>query len=189
MLKLQVIGHLGSDATLQESNGHKYVSFRVAHSERFQRNDGTHVDRTTWVSCILNGDGGQLLQYLVKGTQVYCDGEASFNVYSSPKTKRFEAGVQLSVRNIELIGGRRDAVPSRLYTADGVMVDVYKAFFTSEVSLFGSTLRSAQGQEFAVGKGGFIDAVAALPIAGAGGSGASVSPQPNNMADDGAGVF
>ena len=95
MLNLQVIGNLGADAERRENNGRAFVTFRVAHSEK--RND---VERTTWVSCVLNGDGGQLAQYLVRGTKV------SLKTYSSPKTHQIEAGLDLNVDRIELCGGR-----------------------------------------------------------------------------------
>lgn len=35
MLKLEVIGHIGSDAVLKDFNGKKYIAFNVAHSEKF----------------------------------------------------------------------------------------------------------------------------------------------------------
>lgn len=101
MLNLQVIGNLGADAERRENNGRAFVTFRVAHSEK--RND---VERTTWVSCVLNGDGGLLAQYLVKGTKVFVSGRVTLKTYSSPKTHQIEAGLDLNVDRIELCGGR-----------------------------------------------------------------------------------
>lgn len=105
MLNLQIIGNLGADAERRETNGRAFISFRVAHSEK--RND---VEKTTWVSCVLNGDGGNLAQYLVKGTKVFVSGRAQLKTYSSPKTHQIEAGLDLNVDRIELCGGRTDAL-------------------------------------------------------------------------------
>ena len=58
MLQFQVIGNLGSDAEVKELNGNKAVCFNVAHTERWSQEDGTKRESTTWISCILNGDGG-----------------------------------------------------------------------------------------------------------------------------------
>ena len=66
MLKLQVIGNLGADARLVNSNGNEFVSMRVAHSENYTIN-GQQSTWTLWVDCTLNGNGGNLLQYLKKG--------------------------------------------------------------------------------------------------------------------------
>ena len=65
MLQVQVIGNLGADAEVKEFNGSKGVCFNVAHTERWTDEQGTKHENTTWVSCILNGDGGKLLPYLV----------------------------------------------------------------------------------------------------------------------------
>lgn len=113
MMKLLVIGNLGADATVQNHNGNQFVSFRVAHTESWTNKSTGEVNKaTTWVSCILNGNGGGLTQYLKKGTKVYVDGNVSFNVYSSPLTHQMECGVNLNVRNIELCGGKPEQKPT-----------------------------------------------------------------------------
>lgn len=103
MLRLQVIGNLGADAERKEANGRRFVSFRVAHSEK--RSDGTEV--TNWVACAMNGDGGKLIDYLKKGVKVWVEGRPRIRTYSSPKTHQIEAGIDLSVDNVELCGGQR----------------------------------------------------------------------------------
>lgn len=156
MLQLQVIGNLGADAQVNESNGQKYVSFRVAHTESFVRSSGEKVESTVWVSVILNGDGGNLLPYLKQGTKVYCMGDASFNVYSSPKTHRMECGVNLRARSIELVGAKPDAVPSRLYTQDGVEIPIFRAYYVAEDVKVPCVLRTPQGRLFDVNENRFI---------------------------------
>lgn len=129
MLQLTIIGNLGSDAEVKDFNGKKAVCFNVAHTDRWTDDAGTKHETTSWVSCILNGDGGNLLQYLKRGTTVYAVGEASTRVYSSPKERRMVAGLNLRVNHIELVGGRIDEVPRRLVTPDGLLVDTFKAYF------------------------------------------------------------
>lgn len=103
MLNLQVIGNLGADAERRERNGRSFITFRVAHSER-----RGEVETTQWVSCILNGDGGQLAQFLVRGQKVFVSGRASLKVYSSPKTHQLEAGLDMNVDRIELCGSKQE---------------------------------------------------------------------------------
>lgn len=108
MIKLELIGNLGADAQIQIYNGKKYVSFRVANTDSWtDKNTGEITQSTQWVSCSLNGDGGGITQYLKKGTKVFVRGNASFVVYSSPKTHQMEVGVNLYVREIELCGGKQ----------------------------------------------------------------------------------
>lgn len=158
MFKFQVIGNLGADAQVNESNGRKWVGFRVAHTERFQRSDGSLVEKTTWISCALNGDGGLLLQYLRKGTRVYVEGDGSLNVYSSPKTHQFEAGAQLNVRSIELVGAKPDAVPSRLYADTGAEVAISKVYKVPAGYPRPCQLFAQSGEVYDVDRNGWISA-------------------------------
>lgn len=109
MIKLELIGNLGIDAQLQVHNGNKFISFRVANTDKWtDKATGEIVSCTQWVSCTLNGDGGGLLPYLKKGTKVFVRGNAQFVIYSSPKTHQMEVGVNLFVREIELCGGKKE---------------------------------------------------------------------------------
>lgn len=106
---MEIIGNLGADAQLQVHNGNKYVSFRIANTDAWtDKSTGEIKKSTQWVSCSMNGDGGNILQYLKKGTKIFVRGNAQIVVYSSPKTHQMEAGVNLFVREIELCGGSKE---------------------------------------------------------------------------------
>lgn len=118
MLKLVIIGNLGADAELRNANGAQFLSFRVAHSDRWtDRNTGEVHDSTTWISCTLNGDGGNLRPYLKQGTKVFVYGDVSTRIYVSPKNGKQYAGIDCRVRQLELCGGNQGAPQ---YTAEGV---------------------------------------------------------------------
>lgn len=105
---MEIIGNLGADAEVKIYNGNKFVSFRVAHTDKWvDQQTGVISTQTTWVSCSLNGDGGALTPYLKKGTKVFVRGTPNFVTFSSPKTHKFETGVNLFVREIELCGGNQ----------------------------------------------------------------------------------
>ena len=145
MLKLQVIGNLGADARIVNSNGNEFVSMRLAHSENYTVN-GQQATRTIWVDCTLNGNGGNLLQYLKKGAKVFVEGYPSFRVYDSAQNHCKMVGVQISARSIELCGGTTDKVPSELTTAEGEIIRVQKLFWTGSADetltqLFDSSMK------------------------------------------------
>lgn len=105
MFNVEVIGNLGADAERKSYNGRPFVTFRVAHSNKWtNKNTGEITEETVWVSCILSGDGGALLPYLRRGTKVFVRGMATLSVFSSPKTKSMQAGVNLNVHEVELCG-------------------------------------------------------------------------------------
>ena len=129
MLQITVVGNLGADAKVQESNGKKFVSFNVGHNEKWSDQNGTEHVSTQWVSCVINNDGGNLIHYLKKGKTVFVIGRGSTRVYSSEKERRMVAGLNVSVDRIELIGGSNDDIPRELVDTDGCLHKVYKAYF------------------------------------------------------------
>lgn len=78
MLKAEIIGNLGHDATTRQINGKDYVCFDVAHGER---QNGER--RTVWISILWAGNGGNLLQYLRKGATVFVRGDFSAKLYTN----------------------------------------------------------------------------------------------------------
>lgn len=109
MIKVEIIGNLGADAQLQEKNGNRFVTFRVANTDKWvDKSTGQVIESTQWISCTLNGDGGALLPYLKRGTKVFVRGNAQFVIFSSAKTRQMEVGVNLFVREIELCGSPKE---------------------------------------------------------------------------------
>ena len=133
MLQFQVIGNLGGDAKVQEKDGRKFVSFNVANTDKWTDQDGKVHETTDWISCTLNGDGGNILPYLTTGTKVYVEGRGSVRLYSSPKDRMMKAGANINVTRIELVGGTSDAIPSQLFdTATGAMHKIDKYYFDAQ---------------------------------------------------------
>lgn len=161
MQKLQVIGNLGADAELREKNGKKFVTFRIADTQKWTDDAGNTTESTTWISCIMQGDGGSVLKYLKQGVKVFVDGRPSYRVYSSPKLREMVAGVDLSVLSIELCGGSSDDVPRRLVDpASGALVETEKFYWVrqpaDEKAHYKQLIAEKGGKAFAVDDQGFI---------------------------------
>lgn len=109
MIRIEMIGNLGADAELKDSNGRKFVSFRLAHSDKWKNaQTGQDMVSTVWASCAINGDAHNLLPYLKKGVKVFVRGSVQLNMYSSPKTHQMECGLNIAVWEIELCGGQKE---------------------------------------------------------------------------------
>lgn len=165
MLQLTIIGNLGADAHVEHNNGNPFVSFNVAHTERWTSQDGQQHESTQWVSCALNGDGGKLLPYLKKGATIYAVGRVRTRVFSSEKERRMVAGLNLSINHIELVGGRRDDIPARLFDPEtGAMVDIFKAYYLNrQQHPTLATLADTGSRRFTVDKYGYVTEVAPSP--------------------------
>lgn len=132
MQSLTVIGNLGADAKVIVTESSKFVSFKIADTTKFTNQKGETRETTTWISCALNGDGGNLLPYLKRGVKVCVIGRPSYRVYSSETDRCMKAGVELHVINVELCGGNDDAVPRSLSTPEGVLVKPVKLFWVEQ---------------------------------------------------------
>ena len=121
MFKSILIGNLGADAQVKESNGSKFVTFRVAHTESYNDQAGQKHESTTWIDCIMSNAESKVVPYLKKGTKVYVSGNCSLRVFSSAKYRQMMAGAQINVQNVELLGGSSDDVPRQLIDANGII--------------------------------------------------------------------
>lgn len=156
MLQCTVIGNLGANAEIKASDGREFVTFRIAHNDSFKSADGTKTESSMWVDCTMSCANGRpaVLPYLTKGTAICVVGNVSLRVYSSEKDRCMKAGMTVHVQKLELIGGQGDAIPRRLFTKDGVMVDVNKCYY---VDTKDKCLLDQRGNEYKVLKGGWID--------------------------------
>ncbi len=77
MLKAEVIGNLGHDASVRQINGKDYVCFDVAHGEKV---NGER--KTVWISVLWSGNGGNLLQHMRKGATVFVRGDLTAKTYT-----------------------------------------------------------------------------------------------------------
>lgn len=115
MLKAEVIGNLGADAVKNQGNDGTFISFRVAHSTTFtNKSTGEVTKNTTWVSCTLNGDGGNVLPYLKSGERVFVRGNLSSRVYTG-RGGQMHAGLNIAVQELELCGSRAKYTAQEVY--------------------------------------------------------------------------
>lgn len=106
MIKLQVIGHIGQDATINNYNGKNVCQFSVAHSEKYKNAQGVETQKTTWVNCSLWREQVGIAQYLIKGTQVYVEGSCEVKQWQGNDGK-WNAGLQCRVQQVQLLGSKQ----------------------------------------------------------------------------------
>jgi single-strand DNA-binding protein len=107
MIKMQVIGNLGKDCTVNTVNGKNVINFTVAHTEKYRDSAGNNQEKTTWVDCAYWTDRTAIAPYLQKGTQVFVEG--------TPEVRSFTrndgtagASLSLRVREVQLLGRKGD---------------------------------------------------------------------------------
>ena len=86
MLQAILVGNLGADAQAQNVNGSEFISFRVAHNDRWKDEHGQVHETSVWVDCTMNGKPA-VFEYLRAGTMVFVQGALSTRLYSSAKDR------------------------------------------------------------------------------------------------------
>ena len=106
MLKTQVIGNIGKDATIREINGDYAINFSVAHNERIVTGDGEVIEKTVWVNCTRwLKKRTELSKYLKSGTMVHVAGSPDFRIYRG-SDGRNKVDFRLRVDSIELLSSK-----------------------------------------------------------------------------------
>lgn len=155
MIKVIVEGNLGANAEVKTENGHQFVSMNIAENRRYaDPATGETKEKTQWISATINGDGGNLLKYLVKGARVHIIGDAEVRQYHSEKQRALVAALKVYVREIELVGGTPEAVPRDLYDIYGVAHRVSKYYHVEDAA--NCILLNRAGEQFAVDANGWV---------------------------------
>lgn len=108
MVKLQVIGHLGRDCVVNNVNGKNVINFSVAHTESYKDNNGTKMNKTTWVECAYWTDRTGIAPYLKSGAQVFVEGIPDVKTYKN-KDGVNVAGLTLRTSSIQLLGSAKES--------------------------------------------------------------------------------
>lgn len=108
-MTMQVIGHLGQNATAGEADGRKVLNFSVAHTVKYKDRQGEKQEKTTWVSCSFWNDNAaeKLLQYMKKGTLVSVEGIPSTRIYKD-RDGNPQSAFDLNVKDCKLLAAAKE---------------------------------------------------------------------------------
>ena len=108
--KVILLGNVGSDPEIRESNGGKFATFRLATTDKgYTKRDGTQVpERTEWHSIVANSNiVGVIENYVRKGTKLYIEGKLRTRKYTArDNTER--TVTEIYIDNMELLGGKHE---------------------------------------------------------------------------------
>lgn len=105
-----LLGNVGSDPEIRESNGGKFATFRLATTDKgYTKRDGTQVpERTEWHNIVANSNiVGVIENYVRKGTKLYIEGKLRTRKYTArDNTER--TVTEIFIDNLELLGGKHE---------------------------------------------------------------------------------
>ena len=109
MLKLAVIGNLGSDPKLKyAASGTALLRMNVAANYRVKSQDSGWEDRTEWVRVTVFGARAESLSNLLtKGMRVYVDGRLEARPWTT-KDGDIRAGLEITANDVEFASARNE---------------------------------------------------------------------------------
>lgn len=162
MLKVEMIGNLGADAQVKDANGSKFVTMRMAHTDKRTDDQGKVHESTIWVDVTMNDTESKVIQFLKAGTKVFVRGYARLRVYSSEKDRCMKAGLTVVATEIELCGGNNDEVPRELINPETGQLYKVAKYYQSDLETSKwkkedvGLLVDKQGRRYSVVKGGWV---------------------------------
>lgn len=129
MFKVELIGNLGADAEVVTANGSKFISMRIAHTDKWTGEDGVSHEETSWHSVTMSNADSKVLPFLKQGTKIFVRGNARVRVYSSPKDRCMKGECVVSAHEVELVGGSSDQVPRELILPDSGQLFKVQKFY------------------------------------------------------------
>ena len=106
--KVILLGNVGSDPEIRESNGGKFATFRIATTDKgYTKRDGTQVpERTEWHNIVANSNiVGVIDNYVRKGTKLYIEGKLRTRKYTA-RDNNERTVTEIYIDNMELLGGK-----------------------------------------------------------------------------------
>jgi len=102
MLKISVIGNIGSDCQITEYNEKKVINFTLAATI----GAGTSKERTAWLACAI-WSRENLAPYLLKGVKIYAEGVPDLKTWVN-KDGEAKGVVKLTIDNITLLSKKTE---------------------------------------------------------------------------------
>jgi len=106
-MKIEIIGRVGSDAEVKDVGQNQVISFSVAVSETYVKNN-EKVTNTTWFEISKWGNNTSVAQYIKKGGQIFVSGKVSNRAWvKEDGTAQVVNGI--NAFEIELLGSKDDS--------------------------------------------------------------------------------
>lgn len=121
MQQIIILGNIGRDAVIRETNGSRAISFSVAVNESYKAANGSKIENTSWYDCTIWREGqqsGKVADYLKRGQQVLIQGKPTVRSYQSQKDGKWYAAMEIRVDKCELVGGAKSEGGQPVATAE-----------------------------------------------------------------------
>lgn len=104
MQQIQIVGNVGKDAFVKQTNGNEFLTFSVCVTESYTNKNGDKIENSTWYSCV--GRQTKICQFIKKGDKIMVQGELKAKIFTNDK-RESSIDLSVSIDRIELLGGKK----------------------------------------------------------------------------------
>lgn len=110
--KTILLGRCGKDPEVRNLNsGDKVANFSLATSKSWRSKSGEKEEKTSWHQIVVFGKLAEIVEkYVTKGSQLYLEGEISYEDYEKDGIKR--QSTKIIVSQLTMLGGSGESKPS-----------------------------------------------------------------------------
>lgn len=123
MHETTIMGYIGQDATVRQTQGDTAISFSIATTKTWKDEKGVKQERTKWTQCTLWTKEDKISAYLKKGTPIWVRGEIDSEVYKD-KNGETRTSLRLTVDKFRFVPSKKDettATPTPPVTAENIV--------------------------------------------------------------------
>ena len=117
--KVFIIGNLGKDPEIIQTNSGQITKITVATSEKWtDKQTGEKKERTEWTRIIFFGKQAETVgRYMSKGSQIYVEGKLQTSQYEKDGITRYSTDI--IANNFQFIGKKSDSMPQAQGQSNG----------------------------------------------------------------------
>lgn len=105
--KVTLIGLVGKDPEVRETNNAKVATFTLATSERYKDKNGEYQTNTEWHNLVCWRQAEFCEKYITKGAQVYVEGKLRTRFWEKDGEKRYVT--EILVNEIQSLDRKKDS--------------------------------------------------------------------------------
>ena len=110
--KVQLIGLVGKEPEVRETNGTKVASFTLATSERYKDKNGEYQTNTEWHNLVCWRQADYVEKYVTKGALIYVEGKLRTRSWDDQNgNKRYVT--EILVNELQSLDRKKEQQPSQ----------------------------------------------------------------------------
>ena len=116
IIRFQVHGNVGRDATVNQVNGRYVINFPIAHTQQWEDAQGVKQSKTRWFDCAVWRKNDKLAPFIKKGSSVYVEGVPDVKKFTR-QSGEADATIAINVEFITILDKKQSQEQDGIYTS------------------------------------------------------------------------